>query len=115
LIEAGADPNSADKSGVAPLHRAVRTRCAAAVKALLANGADPIRQNKTGSTPLHLAVQTTGRGGTGSDRTRQLQQEIILLLLRHGAKPTDRDARGKTVAQSAVSDWIRGLLSTKRK
>jgi len=115
LIEAGADPNSADKSGVAPLHRAVRTRCAAAVKALLANGADPIRQNKTGSTPLHLAVQTTGRGGVGSDQARQLQQEIILLLLRHGAKPTDRDARGKTVAQSAVSDWIQGLLSTKRK
>jgi hypothetical protein len=41
LIEAGADPNALDKSGVAPLHRAVRTRCSAAVRALLAGGADP--------------------------------------------------------------------------
>jgi Ankyrin repeats (3 copies)/Ankyrin repeats (many copies) len=113
LIEAGADPNSADNSGVAPLHRAVRTRCAAAVRALLAKGADPLRKNKTGSTPLHLAVQTTGRGGTGSAPSRQQQQEIIRLLLRHGAKPTDRDARGKTVAQSAISDWIRELLQTR--
>jgi hypothetical protein len=67
----------------------------AAVQALLANGADPLRKNNTGSTPLHLAVQTSGRGGTGSAPARQLQQEIILLFLRHGAKPTDKDARGK--------------------
>jgi ankyrin repeat protein len=39
LIEAGADPNARDKSQVAPLHRAVRTRCAAAVGALLDGGA----------------------------------------------------------------------------
>jgi hypothetical protein len=41
LIQAGAAPDSTDKGGVAPLHRAVRTRCAAAVGALLRNGADP--------------------------------------------------------------------------
>src|SRR5450631_311347 len=40
LIENGADPNAVDKSGVAPLHRAVRQRCAQAVNALLRNGAD---------------------------------------------------------------------------
>ncbi|HEY1859718.1 MAG TPA: ankyrin repeat domain-containing protein [Gemmataceae bacterium] len=114
LIEAGADPNAADKSGVAPLHRAVRTRCAAAVRALLAHGADPLRQNKSGSTPLHLAVQTTGRGGAGSSQSRQQQEHIIRLLLQNGAKPTDKDAQGKTVEQSAVSDWIRELLQTRR-
>ncbi|MGZ5841687.1 MAG: ankyrin repeat domain-containing protein [Xanthobacteraceae bacterium] len=38
LIAAGADPNAADSSGVRPLHRAVRTRCAAAAEALLAGG-----------------------------------------------------------------------------
>jgi hypothetical protein len=70
LIAAGADPNSADKSGVAPLHRAVRTRSSAAVRALLLNGADALRKNKSGSTPLHLAVQNTGRGGSGSDGDR---------------------------------------------
>src|SRR5437868_3598935 len=35
LIDAGADPNAADMGGVTPLHRAVRNRCAAAVKTLL--------------------------------------------------------------------------------
>jgi ankyrin repeat protein len=40
VIEAGADPNAVDKSGVTPLHRAVRTRSAAAVKILLDHGAD---------------------------------------------------------------------------
>jgi hypothetical protein len=38
LIEAGADPNAVDKFGVAPLLRAVRTRCASAVRILLERG-----------------------------------------------------------------------------
>lgn len=110
LIDAGADPNSLDKSGVTPLHRAVRTRCAAAVRALLAKGADPRRKNKSGSTPLHLAVQSTGRGGTGSSDSQEQQEQIILLLLKHGARPTDKDARGKTVKESIAGDWVRELL-----
>src|SRR5260370_41896321 len=32
LLDAGAHVNAQDKNGAAPLHRAVRTRCAAAVK-----------------------------------------------------------------------------------
>jgi hypothetical protein len=81
LIEAGADPNATDKSGVTPLHRAVRTRCAAAVKALLEAGADPRRKNKSGSTPMLLATQNTGRGGSGSSAAKA-QQELIVQLLR---------------------------------
>lgn len=80
LIGAGANPNALDKSGVGPLHRAVRTRCAAAVRALLAGGADPNLVNKSGSTPLALATQTTGRGGSGSPEARREQLEIIRLL-----------------------------------
>src|SRR3954462_7146351 len=38
LLGAGADVNAADKNGATPLHRAVRTRCAAAVKHLLEAG-----------------------------------------------------------------------------
>ncbi|MDX2168962.1 MAG: ankyrin repeat domain-containing protein [Deltaproteobacteria bacterium] len=113
LIGAGADPNSADASGVAPLHRAVRTRCAAAVAVLLERGADPRRRNASGSTPLHLAVQDTGRGGAGSDAARQQQAEIIALLLRHGACPSDEGAGGKSVAQCATADWIRALLAAR--
>jgi ankyrin repeat protein len=106
LIEAGADPDATDASGVAPLHRAVRTRCTGAVRALLARGADPRRKNASGSTSLHLAVQTTGRGGSGSPEARAEQAEIIRLLLGHGARPTDTDARGKTVRQSSATEWL---------
>jgi ankyrin repeat protein len=70
LLAAGADPNATDKSGVAPLHRAVRTRCAAAVAALLDGGADPRLPNRRGSTPLQLANRATGRGGSGSPEAK---------------------------------------------
>ncbi len=110
LIEAGADPNTLDKSGVAPLHRAVRNRCSTAVSALIENGANPRLKNKKGSTPLHLAVQNTGRSDSGSEAAKDEQRRIIALLLGHGARPTDTDANGKTVAAAASSDWIRDLL-----
>jgi ankyrin repeat protein len=112
LIEAGADPDAMDKSGVAPLHRAVRTRSSDAVRALIANGADPRLMNKTGSTPLHLAVQNTGKSNSGSDAAKDEQRRIIALLLQHGASPADVDAHGKTVAAAASSDWIRQLLNS---
>ena len=86
LIAAGADPNAADISGVTPLHRAVRTRCAAAVSALLDLGADVRRKNNDGSTPLVLARHTTGRGGSGSAEAKAQQREILHLLAAHGAR-----------------------------
>lgn len=110
LISSGADPNAMDGSGVAPLHRAVRTRSLAAVRALLDGGADPRHANKAGSTPLHLAVQTTGRGGSGSPRAREQQAGIVKLLLDRGARVTDRDKRGKEVSQAATSEWSRAVL-----
>ena len=113
LIDAGAAPDAADKSGVAPLHRAVRTRSSAAVSALINKGADPLLMNKSGSTPLHLAVQNTGKGNSGSDAAKQEQRLIISLLLAHGASPDDRDATGKTVAAAASADWIRQLFDVR--
>jgi hypothetical protein len=80
LIDAGADPNAGDMGGVTPLHRAVRNRCAAAVKVLLARGADPRRKNGNGSTPAQLARITTGRGGTGRPEAKAQQAEIIRML-----------------------------------
>jgi len=65
----------------------VRTRCAAAVRALLDGGADPRRTNKSGSTPLQLATHNTGRGGTGSAQAKAEQAQIIRLLVLHGAEP----------------------------
>jgi len=110
LLLIGADPNALDSAGVAPLHRAVRTRSLAAVRALLDGGANSRQPNKVGSTPLHLAVQTTGRGGSGSPQAREQQAGIVRLLLERGAKVTDRDRQGKEVHQAATSQWIRALL-----
>src|SRR6185295_6705091 len=81
LASCGADPNAVDDSGVAPLHRAVRTRSLAAVRALVEAGANPKQPNKNGSTPLHLAVQNTGRSGSGSEAARRQQAGIITFLL----------------------------------
>lgn len=89
LVLNGAKPDALDKSGVAPLHRAVRQRCTGAVEALLKCGATVQLKNKSGSTPLRLAVLTTGRGGSGSPEARACQQQIIQLLLAADADPED--------------------------
>ena len=110
LLSGGANVNAQDKNGATPLHRAVRTRCAAAVRVLLARGADPTMRNKSGSTPFHLAVQNTGRGGTGTTEAITAQREIIEEFLRCGVKSSIRDGRGKSVADSAKSEWIGRIL-----
>ena len=86
LLAGGAAPNAVDKSGVAPLHRAVRTRSSAAVAALIVGGADVNLRNGRGSTPLAIARVTSGRGGSGSDRARAEQRKIIEILERAGAR-----------------------------
>jgi len=35
-----------------------------------------------------------------------------VFLLDHGASPNDVDAKGKTVADTAISEWIRELLNS---
>lgn len=85
LLDAGADPNAVDKGGATPLHRAVRNRCASAVRELIDGGADVRRPNGSGSTPLQLATWTTGRTGSGSPIARTQQEVIVRLLLEHGA------------------------------
>jgi len=110
LIRAGSNPNSPDTIGATPLHRAVRTRSTGTVRALVALGADVRRRNGRGSTPLHLAVQNTGRSGSGSAAAKEQQAAIIRLLVEHGARPTDTDGRGKTVAACITSGWIDKLV-----
>jgi ankyrin repeat protein len=70
LVEAGADPDAMDKSGVGPLHRAVRTRSSDAVVALVENGADPRLMNKSGSTHFTSPFKTPGRVGLARTRRR---------------------------------------------
>jgi hypothetical protein len=111
LLDAGADISAQDKNGATPLHRAVRTRCAAAVKCLLDSGADATIRNLPGSTPFHLAVQNTGRGGSGSEMAKMAQREIILTFLELGVSTSLKDANGKSVLQWAKHDSIRKILS----
>lgn len=111
LLDAGARINAQDKNGATPLHRAVRTRCAAAVKCLLERGSDATLKNNSGSTPFHLAVQNTGRGGTGTDAAKAAQREIIDNFLCCGLSPSLKDNQGKSVFDCAKSVWIRNLLA----
>ena len=80
LIKLGANPDCVDNSGVAPLHRAVRNRCTAAVKALLENGADVNLANASGSTAILLASLTTGKSGSGTEASRIECAKIIELI-----------------------------------
>jgi hypothetical protein len=111
LLEAGGNIHAQDKNGATPLHRAVRTRCAAAVQLLLGAGADPTRKNKPGSTPFHLAVQNTGRGGSGAEVAIAAQRQIIREFLSRGVSTALRDGKGKSVLDCARSTWIRALLT----
>jgi len=110
LLDAGGDIHAQDKNGATPLHRAVRTRCADAVRFLLKAGADPYMKNKPGSTAFHLAVQNTGHGGSGRPVAVTAQRKIIEELLSLGVSPRVKSANGKTVMESAQSAWIRELL-----
>jgi hypothetical protein len=112
LLAAGAEVNAQDKNGATPLHRAVRTRCAAAVQCLIEGGADPMLRNKSGSMPFHLAVQSTGRGGSGSAASKVAQQQIIKAFLSLGISTGIQDGNGKSVLECAKSDWVRTLLSS---
>src|SRR5205085_2431856 len=110
LLEAGADLHARDKNGATPLHRAVRTRCAAAVKCLLDAGGDATIKNKPGSTPFHLAVQNTGRGGSGAEKARAAQREIIQAFLEKGVSVALKDQNGKSILQWAQSETVRQML-----
>jgi ankyrin repeat protein len=84
LLSYGADPNVHDQCGECPLHVAVAARNPRIVELLLHSGADPNAVDQAGRTPLHLAVYLPA------------DEEIMRLLIRHGANAYVRDSRGET-------------------
>jgi hypothetical protein len=111
LLDVGADIHLQDMNGATALHRAVRTRCAAAVRFLLRAGSDPTLKNKPGSTAFHLAVQNTGRGGSGAPAAVNAQRQIIKEFLSFGVGWNLKNSGGKSVADSIQSAWIREMLT----
>ena len=93
LLQEGADPNTADRDRVTPLHLgAGRTDGAEVVERLLAAGASPhARDSERSQTPLHLAVQSDS-------------PEAVNHLLKANANPNARDADGATPLHYAASN-----------
>ena len=80
-LQAGADPNSADRWGVTALAQASARGDLAAVQTLLAQGAAPDRPSDAGNRPLMAAA---ARGHI----------EVMKALLDAGAKPSDGNKWG---------------------
>ncbi len=104
LIEAGANPSRADRSGSTPLHHAVTRNLPEIVTALLKAGARPNELDKSGWTPLHHAAAKN-------------QLETTKALLEGGADPTTLSKLGGTPLHEAATggskELIQLLLKTK--
>ncbi len=99
-----------DKNGATPRHRAVRTRCADAVKCSECR----CQSRDQKQTRLHTVSSAGAKHGPRRLRlgegARTAQREILHAFLEHGVSPAHTDAKGKSVLQWAVSDWIRQIL-----
>ena len=86
MIDAGADPNLADRAGYSPLHFAAQGQHAAVAKALLSAGAIVDAADRFGNAPLWVALFNVGDG----------DGEVITVLLGAGADPDKEDDSGKS-------------------
>lgn len=71
LLEAGADPNVIDQTGMAPIHQALYAASGDTVRVLLDHRADPNLQTSSGRTALQMATQ---RGAAAAGIAELLRQ-----------------------------------------
>lgn len=94
LLKNKIDPNIQDKRGRAPLHHAIvysthSKNSLKLVRTLLAHGALADLRDIDSQTPLHLAAEYQ-------------RPDLILELLKSGAKPRLKDSEGKTALHKSV-------------
>ena len=95
LLKAGANPNLPDRQGRTPLHRAVESGNLEVVATLIDHGAEINRQNGEGNTPLHLAANGN-------------QQKIVELLLAKGANARIKNRLGIAPVDLGVANGAGG-------
>ncbi len=108
LLELGADPNLATKSGATALIIAAELCDLELTKALLAHGANVNFRSDNGNTPLTSAVS-----GGYDPETRKMKADapaVVRALLAHGADVNATDSDGKTPLQLAKKDRTAELI-----
>ena len=111
LIRAGADPNAANKSGAGPLHQAVRTT-------VRRRGACSARERRGSASRERERVHAASPGGSehrsrGKRERRPLESNRLRSFAcssRRGARLTDTDRHGKTVADSIRGERLADIL-----
>ena len=114
LLSVGADANALDSNGVAPLHRAVRTRLPTrGMGPLLDGGAGTgALPNGAGSTRLCISpFRPQGAEGAVPNTHANSKRASSRCCFGKRASPTDKDGRGKQVLQAVTNEWIRALLT----
>jgi ankyrin repeat protein len=95
LVEAGADVNRIDRTGVPTLVRVCRHFREDSARFLIESGANVNAISTTLQTPLIAAVE---------------MPEIVRLLLEHGANPNNQDSQGNTALHKALHPISTKLL-----
>ena len=99
LLEAGADPSSANDRGASGLHYSVMFNSVENARLLLEAGAQLEAQTMDGATPLCIAVSPAC----------SYDPEVIDLLLKHGANANARMKNGESCLHLAMSTYPVGI------
>ncbi|XP_031782206.1 alpha-latrocrustotoxin-Lt1a-like [Nasonia vitripennis] len=136
LLNAGADVNSKDNNGCAPIHYAACTGSPELMKILIEAGADVDSQNNVGATALHIAVlfcdemmvnillssgasvaaKTQKEGNTALHWAVTLNNDfnrhanIVRNLLDFGSDVNQRNALNETIIAVALGDVTQSLV-----